>query len=280
MSTTDHDAHVEGVRAFYAQNTEAFLRLGAHGGTAAIHIALWPEGTERIEQAMNVANDLVLSVVSEVSIPVQRILDLGCGVGASLHYLAQALPDEVQLQGLTVCPEQARWAREHNPDAARVDVQAGDFHDAASRMQVGQVAYAIEAFAHAASPGRFFEQAALLIETGGRLVIIDDVCATTDAPSKALRTYRDNWMVPSVQPHAVLDPLAEAVGFRRIHTQDLTPWLKLGRPRDRWLRWSLPLWGWTASWWNYAKSMKGGDARQRCLEQGETRFSMVVYERV
>jgi SAM-dependent methyltransferase len=277
IAPTDPAEHTEKVARYYQRNTSSFLRLGDDGGSSAIHIALWPEGVHTVEEAMNVAHQLVHKAIEQIPVPVHRVADLGCGVGAALRYLSHTLPDHLLFEGLTIGT--LSTAQINAMQASRIRIQAGDFHEAASLLPSCEAAFAIEAFAHSINPGRFFAEAAALLTPGGRLVIIDDICTHNSPPSAALQCYRANWLVPSVQPLSVLDGHATSAGLVRIENRNLTDWIRLGRPRDKWLRWSMPLWGWTARWWDYARAMRGGDARQRCLESDETRFSMLIYER-
>jgi cyclopropane fatty-acyl-phospholipid synthase-like methyltransferase len=269
--------HTERVTRYYEQNTSTFLRLGNDGGSAAIHIALWPEGVDTVEAAMNVAHDLIYEAIQENSTPVTRVADLGCGVGSALLYLHDRLPMNVQLEGLTIGTLSDAQIQAMN--RSRVHIQHGDFHKAASLLPQCEFAFAIEAFAHAADPARFFQEVGKLLVPGGRLVIIDDTCTSDKTPSATLNCYRTNWLTPSVLPLSTLDKYASQAGLMRTETKNLTSWIQLGRPRDKLLRWSLPLWAWTSPWWNYAKSMRGGDARQRCLETNETEFSILTYEK-
>ena len=269
--------HTNRVARYYEQNTSSFLLLGSDGGSSAIHIALWPEGVNTVEDAMNVAHDLIYKAIQDTPIPITRVADLGCGVGSALLYLRNRLPTDTQLEGLTIGTLNKHQI--HTINDSQIRIQSGDFHKAASLLPQCEFAFAIEAFAHAAAPDQFFQQVGQLLPPGGRLVIIDDICTTEKPPSKYLNRYRSNWLTPSVLPLSTLDKYATKAGLVRTETKNLTPWIHLGRPRDVLLRWSLPLWSWTARWWNYAKSMQGGDARQRCLENNETEFTMLIYEK-
>ena len=265
-------AHVDNVERYYQRNTKAFLRLGENEGVPAIHIALWPEGTKTVAEAMDVAHRLVLERIQKH--PLHRVADLGCGMGAALAYLDKHLPEDVALDGLTLGTPVLEAAS--NP---RIHIQQGDFHKADQLLKPCSAAFCIEALAHSNEPDQFFAAAGRLLENGGRLVVIDDVVMHNDSPSTALQTYRAHWLAPGVQPLDKIQRWAADAGFTLTAHQDLTPWLRLGRPRDRWLRWSSPLWAWLANTSQYAKSLSGGNARQRCLESGETQFQLLEFVR-
>ncbi len=81
--------------------------------------------------------------------------------------------------GLTISPLQAQLARRRSRQlalhGASLFVEA-DF--LASPLALGaDMVYSVEAFVHAASPQRYFEEAARLLRPGGRLVLVDDFLA-------------------------------------------------------------------------------------------------------
>jgi hypothetical protein len=83
--------HIKQVERYYQRNTEAFLRLGENEGVPAIHIALWPEGTETVAEAMEVAHQLILEIIQDL--PLHRVADLACGMGAALAHLDRHLSE-------------------------------------------------------------------------------------------------------------------------------------------------------------------------------------------
>lgn len=266
------NGHIKQVERYYQRNTEAFLRLGENEGVPAIHIALWPEGTETVAEAMEVAHELVLERIQDL--PLLRVADLGCGMGAALVHLDRHLSEKVELYGLTLgTPTLGSNTSE------RIQIQHGDFHEADTLLPPCSAAFCIEAMAHSNEPERFFAAAGRLLEPGGRLIVIDDVVMHTETPSTALQTYRAHWLASGVRPLGELTRWAANAGLTLTFSKDLTPWIRLGRPRDRWLRWTRPLWGWLSHTSQYAKSLSGGDARQRCLETGETQFQILEFVR-
>ena len=118
-----------------------------------------------------------------------------------------------------------------------------------------------------------------LLEPNGRLIILDDV-VMHDAPASGnLETYRAHWLAPGVQPLGSIIEWANAAGLVLHSSQNLTPWIHLGRPRDQWIRRTRPLWAWLTHCSEYAKSLSGGDARQQCLASGETQFQLLEFIR-
>ncbi len=274
------------VRAYYDRNTRRFLRWGRDGGTANLHAALWPPGTRGLSQAMQVANELVAREIESSPVPVRRVLDLGCGVGASLFYLARRLPGLVSLTGVTLSPVQVRLARRFIPPGAttRFRFAAADFADLDPARFACDFAFAIEAFAHAPDARSFFRAAARLLPPRGRLALIDDVLEERAAsglePAAAalLDTYRRSWRLPALASEEAIAQAAAAAELCRVRRQDLTPWLRLGRPRDRAIALLVRFAARRLQKSPYGEMLVGGDAKQRCYRAGLTAYRLLFFE--
>ena len=101
-STSDEAGHAQRVRRYYDNNATTFERLG-QGGTS-IHRAVWGPGVSSRADAMHYVDELLLDIVSRLPPdeldgvpdgPRPTVVDLGCGLGASLLYLA----DRVDMLG-------------------------------------------------------------------------------------------------------------------------------------------------------------------------------------
>ncbi len=274
------------VREYYERNTRRFLRWGRDGGTKNLHAALWPPGVHSTAEAMQAANELVAREIEDCPVPARRLLDLGCGVGASLFYLGRRLPAIERLTGVTLSPLQATCARGAIPagEVGRFRFVEADFLDLDPGRFACDFAFAIEAFAHAPDAAAFFRAAAPLLPAGGRLALIDDVLEEGAArnpgaaASALLETYRRCWRLPSLLPEEDVVTAAAAAGMRGIRRRDLTPWLRLGRPRDRAIALFLRLAGRRLRASLYFQMLLGGDAKQRCYRAGITAYRLLVFE--
>ena len=115
--------HVDEVKRYYEQNTRRFLTLGQGGAEGAIHRAVWGEGVEDRREAFHFVHELVLREARTLQSPL-RALDLGCGVGASLLYLAERL--SIEGIGITLSPLQVELARNRvatHPAASSVEFE-------------------------------------------------------------------------------------------------------------------------------------------------------------
>jgi cyclopropane fatty-acyl-phospholipid synthase-like methyltransferase len=288
MGYADRYRHTRQVRAYYDQNTKRFLRWGKDEGTFNIHGALWPPEVRSLGEAMNYANELVAREIERCPNPVTRVLDLGCGVGSTLFYLGRRLPQVRRLLGISLSPVQIRLARRRIPEnqTHRFLFEKGCFLELSVARFQADFAYAIEAFTHGPDSDRFFEVQAQMLPAGGRLALIDDWLTAEMPPAgevarhvKLLDRYRRNWLLPGLRSVNALRSSAAPQGFRLIRDRNLTPHLRLGRPRDRAIallvRWTGRLMERNA----YLRTLVGGDAKQKCYREGLTAYRLLVFEK-
>src|ERR687886_16360 len=262
------------VRDYYDASTRTFL---LSGGDGAIHRELWGPGVTSRREASHHAHDLLLDQLGPGD---RRVLDLGCGVGATALYLARRRP--VDVVGVTISPTQLRLAER---SAARNGALQGsvrfalaDFTALPSDLEGFDLAFAIESFVHADSAAAFFGQAAGTLRPGGALVIVDDV-RTSDRHDPALDEFKAGWHAPSVVTVDEAAALAADAGLQLVASHDLSSLQRLGRRRDRLIRASLPLLRLLARRSKWAQSLVGGDALQRCHSAGVLEYRLLRFER-
>ena len=92
------------VRRYYDRRTAGFVARGQGGRIGAIHRAVWgPGATTRDEAFRFVESRIAERIAAEATGgATSHVVDLGCGVGASLCYLAQRLP--IRGTGITLSP--------------------------------------------------------------------------------------------------------------------------------------------------------------------------------
>src|SRR5690606_35863809 len=140
----------QAVKKYYDNNTGYFLSLGTGKKNKSIHRAVWGEGVQNRNEAQEYAHRLILQNLA--SLPKKddlHILDLGCGVGSTLFYLAEKYPDKAQYTGITISTKQVEIAKEINQQLGfSCQFVAADFLHLPAMPPV-DFAYTIEAFIHA-----------------------------------------------------------------------------------------------------------------------------------
>jgi cyclopropane fatty-acyl-phospholipid synthase-like methyltransferase len=269
---TGTDALTERVRRYYDNNAAAFERLGQGG--SSIHRAVWGPGVTTRAEAFHHVDDLILAAVPpDLDKPV--ILDLGCGLGASLIYLAGRI--DLRGEGITISSAQAARAAEIIAEAGaggRVRVREGDFLSVpGDLLGKADLACSVEAFIHSPDAGRYFEQTARALRPGGKLLLCDDFLTSATPPDtprgrRWMREFRDGWHAGSLLTVDQVRQAAAAHGLTLVRDLDLTPYLELRRPRDRWVSLLVRVGGVFRPKGPYWLSLVGGNALQWALLNG------------
>jgi tocopherol O-methyltransferase len=273
------------VRHYYDTRTPAFVTFGQGRGQGAIHRTVWGPGVRDKEGALHYVDDRLAALIAELTATtpgVPHVVDLGCGVGASLQYLAARL--DIRGTGVTLSPVQADLGRRRLRDAGladRVTILEGDYSDLPAHLAPADLAFAIESFVHAADPARFFAQCARLVRPGGLLAICDDIRRPGGgaAAARALDQFREGWHVNTLVSAEELQTLAHAAGFRHRSTTDLTPYLELFRLRDRLIAAVVAVGRWVPGMRPRLVHWEGGGAIQRALHRGWLGYDLAIFER-
>jgi len=159
-----------------------------------------------------------------------QLLDLGCGLGATLRSFARRLPN-ARLVGVTRVPWQIEQARALNEAAGfgqRISLIEGDYEDQGLLPQSSfDGVYALESSCHAHGPdkGAFLQQSYRLLRTGGRLVVADGFLAKPNFANRLQqRVYRklcECWVIEELAQLPRFTALLEQLGFRDITVDHL-----------------------------------------------------------
>ena len=159
-----------------------------------------------------------------------RLLDMGCGLGASSR-LAAAESPHLRIDGITLVPQQVEQARQlaaRQGVAERVRFFEADYTAAPLPAGSYDGIFAIESACHAAGYAKedFIREAARLLAPGRRLVVADGFVKGTEAMNPLLRwCYHKvcaNWALETfAEIHYFTGALAEH-GFEDIQVEDLS----------------------------------------------------------
>lgn len=270
------------VRRYYDRHTRSFIRFGQ--GAAAIHRAVWGPGVTTRVEAFHYVEDRIAQLTRSLDTTTAppHLVDLGCGVGTSLCYLAGRLP--IRGTGITISPVQARLASRHIREAGLSDrlicVEA-DYCALPADIPAADLAYAIESFVHGPDAYAMLAAWANVIRPGGLLVVCDDFArpTTSTAAARAIEQFRRGWHVNTLLSPGELRATAQSAGFEHDFTDDLSPALELRRGRDR----LVNLIASAASRWPFAVNrldhLVGGSALQECLARGWIGYDFAVFRR-
>ncbi|MFP4113017.1 MAG: SAM-dependent methyltransferase [Spirochaetota bacterium] len=279
------------VGRYYDRNTRRFLLAGHGGRRLAIRRAVWGPGISDRDDAIDYVNSLVLGELRSLPIPSgreARVLDLGCGVGGGMLYLAPRFP--ATYHGVTISRVQAELGRRFIEErrVSSIEIHEADLTDRAYWEREAaapfDLAYAVESFIHV---DRVLSELPLLagqLRPGGRLIVVDDMISRSGArrwPARRerrwLNEFKRGWYARGLASVEQFVAAGREAGLRLLEARDLTPYLELDRPRDRAagilvsaLRW-LPL---RPEWFN---NLLGGNALQRALKRGLLGYYYLVF---
>src|SRR5918993_1239993 len=226
------------VRHYYDRQTAGFVAYGQGGGLGAIHRAVWAPGVTTREQAFRYVENRIAAAARTLTPEGSslHLVDLGCGVGGSLAYLAQALP--MRGTGITLSPVQARMAATRLREQGvsdRVTCIEGDYTNLPAGLPAADLAFAIESFVHGPSPERFFSESARLVRPGGLLVVVDDFRRATSGSRavRAVEQFQQGWQINSLLSAEDLCAQAASAGLFHQAPTDWHPLLGFERPRGR-----------------------------------------------
>jgi cyclopropane fatty-acyl-phospholipid synthase-like methyltransferase len=270
----------EAIRDYYDRQTRGFLALGEGGTAEAIHRAVWDPQARTADDAFHYTERRMREWLSTQPDECPHVVDLGCGVGGSLRYLARHL--RMTGTGVTVSPVQASLGTARSTAeglAPAVRCLCGDFNEVPLPDQSADAVMAIEAFVHGATPARFFAEAARLLKPGGRLWLCDDF-RNADAPAAAqphLARFEQGWHLNALLTPDTVMHLAREAGLQLVERRPLTGWLRLGRPRDYLIAAGVALLGWLPLERTPVAHLVGGAALQRCLARGWVTYELLVF---
>lgn len=273
------------VRRYYDRHTVAFVALGQRGSLGAIHRAVWGPGVATRQQAFRYVEDHIAGLIRGLppSFGASHVVDLGCGVGSSLCYLAERLP--VRGTGVTLSPVQQRLASERihaGGYSDRLRCVTGDYCALPRDVAHADLAFAIESFVHGSAPERFFQQCRALVRAGGLLVICDDFrrSPSSAGAEQTIERFRSGWRVNTLLSSGELRAAAQAAGFEHQQTIDLTAFVEIRRMRDRVVNGLLSLVGWLPLEDTRLGYLVGGSALQKALAHGWIGYDLAVFRRV
>jgi cyclopropane fatty-acyl-phospholipid synthase-like methyltransferase len=290
----------EAVRAYYDSNTGLFLRMGIGQRTLAIRRAVWANGVRSLEEAVNYVNSLIAAeAVAADSAAASgaaadsakeselRFLDIGCGVGGSLFFLAAAVPAPFRGIGVTISPRQAEVARRQARArglSARCSFLAGDF-TRLSGLPSFHLAFAIESFVHFTSPAAFFASASARLRPGGRLVVVDDfLSANARNPlcredRVLIEAFRQGWLLSSLCTADRAVQAARDCGLCLVEDRDLSGYLSQLPLGARMGRWAVSVMRALPVPWPYWRSSVGSLAQAVCRRAGLVDYRFLVFEK-
>jgi tocopherol O-methyltransferase len=287
----DNHSAYQDVTQYYDRNTPRFLRFSR--GSGALHRKLWPPEVRNEAEALLYVNSIILDILKnalgDMILPPDgkdsrgksrtRIIDLGCGVGGTVFWLADRI--DAEFVGITISPVQAEIARNSaglRDLHRRCSFQKADMLDFEPEGRF-HGAVAVESFSHGRDAAGFFKQASHLLLKGGVLILIDDV--RTESRERHTRDgtwtrrFARGWHLHSLMSVDHITQCALESGLHLIENRNLTPLIRVHPALLFFLRplQLIPL------PWYFWDNIRGGIALQFCTRKGFTQYRCMTFRK-
>ncbi len=262
--------------AYYDKNTALFIRTQKALAADTIHRALYAPGVRNRQQALQYCHTLILEEMGRED--TRRVLDLGCGVGATIRFLRARRPD-VEYRGLTVSAVQRNIAAQEG-----LPVELGDYHQEEwfREQRPFDLVYAVESLQHARDLDTVLANVAHACPTAGRLLVIDDFQSDVALSGRYQRLqdrFRRGWHAHGYRRRDEFIRAAEAAGFGLQRDQDLSAYMRSRRIFNLFLYLLLSPLGQLKKTPAFAENLLGGNALLRLQDLGLSTYRLMVFEK-
>lgn len=217
--------------SFQRYYTEAGPDYAAWSPSFNMHFGYYRRGMNpfRLEPMLEQMNREVLARLSLDPRKPAHVLDMGCGVGATLRSISRQLPG-AQLEGITLVPWQIEHGTQMNaecPEGARIRLSLADYEHTPFPDASFDAAYALESscYAHSINKSALLTEAHRLLRPGGRFAIADGFLLRP-APTHGLQhaIYRKLcacWVIETLGEIDACQQELQRLGFHNLHVEHI-----------------------------------------------------------
>jgi SAM-dependent methyltransferase len=204
---------------------------GAWSKDFNMHFGLCEPGMNPLDRESMLAR-MNAAVLRQLALPAgsPRVVDLGCGTGATARALVRARPG-ARVSAVTIVPAQIARGKALNAGAGTshaIEFVLGDYLDTRLASGAYDGACAVESACHAPGPDKraLLEEAHRLLKPAGRLVIADCFLKHARplpwATRLAYRAWCSSWAVPELANLEKLRGALQETGFADIEIADVS----------------------------------------------------------
>jgi arsenite methyltransferase len=213
----DKDAIVR----YYTESEKGYRVF--HNRDGAIHMALTLPDSVTLKDNLGQAR-IVQKHIQELS--AGTILELGCGKGFNLAYLARLNPDS-RLVGIDLTPAHLSIASKKYSNLRNLRFELGDFQSLPFEESEFDILFEVEAMCHAQDIALAFREAYKVLRPGGRLILFDgfrdpDLSQYSTEIQVSVKLVELTMAVEQFVPLDDWLSLMKSVGFNVLSTSNLS----------------------------------------------------------
>ncbi|MEM9858008.1 MAG: methyltransferase domain-containing protein [Bacteroidota bacterium] len=182
------------------------------------------------EALLDNMNKRVFEELGSKGSPDTVLVDMGCGLGATLRSIRSLVP-KLELKGVTIVPWQVAKARELNNLTAQsqtIQILEADYINTPLAQNSVDYVIAIESSCHApgASKSTVLKEMHRILKPGGRFVIADGF-RKTHRPLKGVlksanQTLCDSWVIEQLGNIIEIEKCLKTLGFKQVKKKDIS----------------------------------------------------------
>lgn len=222
MGDSSRAAHARRIVEYYDRSWPDYRLLWVNRRSRAMHFGAEVQGAHGHTQSVIAANWMMAEAVELRR--GERVLDAGCGVGGTAVWLADTYGAEVT--GVNIVTSHVararRYASRHglaNPPRFEV----ADYTATPLAASSVDVVWAQESACHSPQKPALLEEAARVLDDGGR-VVLSEYVLITDAPSPATTDWSASWDM-SLATASHWREWLMATGFTDVVMRDVTAYM-------------------------------------------------------
>lgn len=211
------------IKEYYRECDKSYQHWGEEE-VYNIHYGFWDKNTHSHIESLNNMNR-VLAEKLRIE-PGDKILDAGCGVGASSIWLAKNY--DVEVVGITISELQCEKANnfaEKERVSNKVKFFVKNFIDTNFDKETFNIVWGLESICYALNKKDFIKEAGRVLKKGGKLIVADGF-VKKDKLSKFEKFLLNNWIkkwaVPNLGKEQDFQRYLKEIGFKNVEFLDIT----------------------------------------------------------
>jgi len=180
-----------------------------------MHFGFWEKGTKSLSEAVVNTNKFVVKILGIKK--KDKVLDAGCGIGATVRYISKNTGADVT--GITLSDVQITSAKKKSKGLDKVNFFKNDYTKTGFKNATFTKIYGIESICHAESKLKFIKEAYRLLSKKGKLAVIDAFLIKdklNSSEKKDLDAFLKGMVLPNLSRKTEFEKYLKDAGFKKV----------------------------------------------------------------